>query len=249
MMQKIRRFETRYPTTTTKALPTTSLWTFINSAFFIWLTSTVLIGLATFTYSEHRACETNFEKYNDTFVRLLSEYQFRTLNFEAALVSAKSDADVTAAEAWMAVPPGFIHADYKSRTFADINMDLIRTFAELSLYSDITDFAVTQDRLSVSYQNRSGNELKFDFKDISKEINLPSLLLSGGPSDLALRTALIIQPHADCGLKAIARRTLFSSDERYSEQATKAYDRLRREEFTRHVRQVVADITKAISGK
>src|SRR4051794_26378193 len=119
--------------------------------------STVLISFATFIYSQHQTCEINFQNNNDKFIRLLAEYQFRMLNFKAVLQSAKSNTDKSAAAVWMAEPPKFIHADYKNRTFADINLDLIRTFAELSIYSDIVDFNFNEKGLSVSYREQSRN--------------------------------------------------------------------------------------------
>jgi hypothetical protein len=148
------------------------------------------------------------------------------LKFKEAVQSAKSDAERSSAAAWIAQPPSFIHNDYKSRTFSDINMDLIRTFAELSIYSDILDFNIDEKGLVVSYRKRNGQGTTRPVLDVTKTSMSSPLSLLGGPTLVALHTALVVRPHADCGLQAIARRSFFSSDEHYADQAQKAYERL-----------------------
>jgi hypothetical protein len=148
------------------------------------------------------------------------------LKFKEAVQAAKSDAERSSAAAWIAQPSSFIHADYKSRTFSDINMDLIRTFAELSIYSDIVDFGFDEKGLTVSYRKENGQNIERPVLNISKTSMSSALSFLGGPPLVALHTAVVVRPHADCGLQAIARRSFFSSDEHYAEQAGKAYDRL-----------------------
>src|SRR4051794_38915179 len=110
-MKRIREFETRYIAKTNRSPTASRPWIFINSAFFLWLMSTVLIGFATFIYSQHQTCEINFQTNNDKFIRLLAEYQFRMLNFKEVLQSAKSKGEKSTAAVWMTEPPKFIHAD------------------------------------------------------------------------------------------------------------------------------------------
>ena len=85
--------------------------------------------------------------------------------------------------------------------------------------------------------------------DLSTTPTSPLSLL-GGPTLVALYTAVIVRPHADCGLQAIARRSFFSSAERYAEQARKAYDRLSSVEldkiYNKLLEKMLLEISKSI---
>lgn len=125
------------------------LWSFLNSAFGIWALSSIVIGIITWTFTQYEDCTSKFVFYEDRFAKLLTEYQFREGRYKAAMANANFD--YKKAETFRGPDTEYIFSEFKGKTLADISSDLIRSFGNLSIYSDIESFDADSKYLQIDY--------------------------------------------------------------------------------------------------
>jgi hypothetical protein len=121
---RLKSFKTRVE------IKKSDVWLFLNSAFFLWLLSTVVVGSAATVWAQRNECREQFARADQRFVKSLLEYRYRMgLYSEAAKYPVSS----------------FAYFDYKSQTLADVTTDLEQSLSDLTIYSDIDSFEIGAD--------------------------------------------------------------------------------------------------------
>ncbi len=159
ILTAIRRLELREPVPHPPS-KRRAVWGFLNSAFGLWLLSSVAIGIATSLFTQYLDCRNQFSIHQENFTKLLAEYQYRDHGFRESYILSDTKQELNdASKKWWGPNSEFIHSEFKGKTMADIAIRLSRSFGNLSLYSDIQEFEVNTKSLSVGYDD--GRSISF----------------------------------------------------------------------------------------
>jgi hypothetical protein len=108
------------------------LWRFLNSAFALWLLSSVVITLAVGFASEERSCVTAVKSAIPMLMKAASERDQRAFAIVLAVAGPKSLDEVNAKIRSLITGADFFYADFKGKTLSDLDFQLVT--AQLDLF-------------------------------------------------------------------------------------------------------------------
>jgi len=232
------------------------IWIVANSALFLWILTTVIVGSVSAVWTKRLECRATYAEAEQKFVRSLAEYQYRQNGYYAARRKARTPEERQAAEKWKSSTVSSQFA-FQSKTMADVALDMLRSFGDLALVSDIKSFDISQDGLSISRRDGTGSVLVTPSIDVleslklggqmpnlpSKDVAAPQVRpgisaeferlrenLFGADSTLnAVRTAAMLKPRSKCGPVDVISRLFVDTNPVYERQVDRLFSAMMKE--------------------
>jgi hypothetical protein len=142
-----RRVEGRKPAEKSR------LWVVLNTPVVIWLLSSFIIGLGGAWFTQYQSCRTAVIVNEDKFVKALAEYRFRKIHRDHAMMKIGTKEGIYSARKWAGADSEFLLSEFKDKALADVTLQMLRSFGNLSIYSDISSFDLSRDQLVLDYKN------------------------------------------------------------------------------------------------
>ncbi|MCJ2186243.1 hypothetical protein [Novosphingobium beihaiensis] len=223
------------------------IWSFVNSALGIFLIGTVIVGSASSLWTQRLECRADFRESEETFRKALVEYRYR-MNGSSKALSMLASSGANTLDIWRGPKSPFIFSDYKERTLADVTIDLLRSFGELSLVSDLSSFEVREGGLRLHTGNQSSSvgmplpeipaelhqdlasaPIKFEHEQRTRSPlgkTVVETWLNRRQNDgllAALETTVLVRLEPSCDPFSLVRRTFTDDNERYNTQVRELY--------------------------
>ena len=143
------------------------VWAIVNSSIFIWLLTTVVVGIASSLWTKRLECREEFKEAEYRFADALIEYQFRQRSYVEARKAARTPKEKEEADKWWTAYVATSISTFQSKTMADVALDMLRSFGKLAVVSDMESFDVKHNSLLFNRSNGKSDHL--DLSEPSSE--------------------------------------------------------------------------------
>lgn len=239
--------------------PSSKIWTLANSALGIWVLTTIVLGSASALWTKRLECRSQYVESERRFIEAFSEYQYRQNQYLFALREAKDLVSRQKAERWRLGYVDHTHTSFQSRTMADVALDMLRSFGDLSLVSDVESFEIEGSSLSftrrdgsitltsqsspgalqintaligapVHHQQEKAQNTASDITNINLAIErIRNSMYGADPVFSAVRNSAMLKPAPQCGFSDIASRMFIDENPIYEKQVSRLFEAMLRD--------------------
>jgi len=102
-------------------------------------------------FTQYRACRSEFSINEDRFVKALAEFNFRKIHRDQALTNVDSNEGRKAFDKWASADSDYLLSEFKGKSLADVGLQMIRSFGNLAIYSNVTSFTISGGFMYIDY--------------------------------------------------------------------------------------------------